>query len=248
MKEKKVMSLAFHAEKLHDERVWRRVKKIADWMAYRNSKATFFVYPFRAQVEGKDISDKVRYLGALGHEIGQHTHFYAGAQIDKHSKVDDLSDANIRCCVQRDYETLRHMDIMPRGFTAGAWVVNEVVWDTLIDMEVVYDCSARFPKPKVAAPFPYHRWARSPQIFTNAKGSLLVLPTLCSLGEWFKWGRKMHLDGATSYQLVYLHDYDLLSFPHCVLIHIVLALGVREGLVTAGFVAESLTRRRELDD
>src|SRR2546428_8026036 len=98
--------LAIHAEKLHDERVWRRVKKMAIWMAQRNWRATFFVYPFRAQVAGREIADRVQTLATLGHEIGQHTHFYADTRIDKPNKMDDVSEENVLHCVQRDFETL----------------------------------------------------------------------------------------------------------------------------------------------
>lgn len=41
-------------------------------------------------------------------------------------------------------------------------------------------------------------------------GQLLCLLTTCSLGEWFKWGRKVTAEGALLHQPVYLHDYDLL--------------------------------------
>ena len=75
-------ALAFHAEKLHDDRVWRRVQPVARWMSARGIRATFFVYPFRAQVANRDITQRVQALAALGHEIGQHTHFYDGTMID----------------------------------------------------------------------------------------------------------------------------------------------------------------------
>ena len=42
-------------------------------------------------------------------------------------------------------------------------------------------------------------------------GPLVLLPTTCSLGGWFKWGRRTALAGPPDYQIVYLHDYDLLA-------------------------------------
>jgi Polysaccharide deacetylase len=204
-------ALAFHAEKLHDEGVWHRVERVARWMAKKGMRATFFVYPFRAQVAGCDITDRVQTLAALGHEIGQHTHFYAGAKIDKPEKTNDLSDANIIHCLHRDFETLQGMGLPPRGFTAGAWIVNETVWDTLVKLGFSYDCSAQFPKPREAITSPYHCWRRSPQFYTNVHGRILCLPTTCSLGEWFKWRRNLRSAALNPYQLIYLHDYDLLS-------------------------------------
>jgi hypothetical protein len=205
------ITLAFHAEKLHDERVWHRVERVARWMAKKGMKATFFVYPFRAQVAGNDITGRVRALAALGHEIGQHTHFYAGTKIDKPDKFNDLSDANILQCLHRDFETLRKLDIRPRGFTAGAWLVNETVWDTLVKLGFAYDCSARFGGPNKVASKPYSCWRQAPQFYSNGGGRILCLPTTCSLGEWFKWGRNVQTEASKPYQLIYLHDYDLLS-------------------------------------
>jgi polysaccharide deacetylase len=202
--------LAFHAEKLHDDRVWQRVQRVAQWMSCKRVKATFFVYPYRAQVVAQDISDRVRMLSDLGHEVGQHTHFYAGTKIDKPGKVDDLSDANISRCLHRDFETLQHMGHTPKGFTAGAWFVNEAILDTLTTLGFTYDCSARFPQPKTITSLPFHRWLQTPQPYVNPGGRMLCLPTLCSLGEWYKWGRKTQIGGQVPYQLVYLHDYDLL--------------------------------------
>jgi Polysaccharide deacetylase len=203
--------LAFHAEKLHDELVWSRVRPLAHWMARKGMRATFFVYPFRAQVVGKDITDRVRMLAALGHEIGQHTHFYAGTKIDNPEKINDLSDGNIVQCLHRDFETLRKTGSRPRGFTAGAWRVNQTVWDALVELGFLYDCSARFyDRTKVASKRDLC-WLQSPQFYTNSAGRLLCVPTTCSLGEWFKWRRHMQIGASNSYQLVYLHDYDLLS-------------------------------------
>jgi hypothetical protein len=205
-------ALAFHAEKLHDDQVWRRVTRIARWMAWKDIKATFFVYPFRAQVAGRDITDRVQTLASLGHEIGQHTHFYAGTKIDKPVKIDDLSQANIMHCLYRDLETIQQMGFQPKGFSAGAWFVNETVWDLLVNLGFTYDCSAQFPQPKKMADSVNNRWLGYPQFYTNARGQILCLPTTCSLGEWFKWGRRITTGGEVPYQLIYLHDYDLLTF------------------------------------
>ena len=124
-------TLAFHAEKLHEQRVWKKVERVAGWMAEHNMKATFFVYPFPAAVAGKSISERVQWLGSLGHEIAQHTHFYAGTKIAKHEKRDDLSKANVVHCIRRDFETLKEFGFSPKGFTAGSWFVNDEVLDAL---------------------------------------------------------------------------------------------------------------------
>ena len=204
-------SIGFHAEKLHEDAVWRRLQRIARWMARNDMQATFFVYPFRAQVAGSDITDRVQTLASLGHEIGQHTHFYAGAKVEKPDKRDDLTDENIIHCLHRDFETLKMMGFSPKGFTAGGWLVNETVWDTLVDLGFVYDCSVRFPNPKKSATTPFVRWQAGLEFYTNARGRILCVPTTCSLGEWFRWARRLQVGTSKGYQLIYLHDYDLLS-------------------------------------
>jgi hypothetical protein len=211
-------TLAFHAEKLQEPRVWRQVRRIARWTAIHNIKMTFFVYPFPALVTGESIIDRVQWLGSLGHEIAQHTHFYAGKKIEKKEKVDDLSEANILHCVRRDFETLKAMGFPPTGFTAGSWFVNETVLDVLVELGFIYDCSAQFPKPHMSAPAPHTQWLRSPQYYSNNHGQILRLPTTCSIGEWFKWGRKTASWTFQFHQIVYLHDYDLLSFHRYLLL------------------------------
>jgi hypothetical protein len=180
-------------------------------MATRNMRATFFVYPFRAEVVGRDITERVRTLASLGHEIGQHTHFYKGSKIDKPDKTNDLSDGNIICCLRRDSDTLKMMGFSPKGFTAGAWLANETVWGTLVDLGFVYDCSVRFPGPRKTATTPFLHWRLVPELYTTTRGHIVCMPTTCSLGEWFNWGRKAQVGAIHAYQLVYLHDYDLLS-------------------------------------
>jgi hypothetical protein len=204
-------TLAFHAETLHQYPVWQRVQEVARWMAEHGIRVTFFVYPFPAAVYGVSIHERVRPLAALGHEIAQHTHFYAGRNIDKHNKVDDLSKGNIFHYVRRDFEALAAIDHRPRGFAAGSWFVNDTVLDALVDLGFVYDCSAQFPKPKPLTQDPRSQWLRSPQTYRNNRGQLVCLPTTCSLGEWFKWGRKAATENSHFHQIVYLHDYDLLT-------------------------------------
>jgi hypothetical protein len=237
--------LAFHAEKLHDDRVWRRVQPVARWMSARGIIATFFVYPFRAQVANRDITQRVQALAALGHEIGQHTHFYAGTMIDKPGKVDDLSEANIVHCLNRDFETLRKSGFAPKGFTAGGWFVSATVLDRLVELGFVYDCSAQFPKPRGSRYSPYNRWLRSPEVHTNAQGGLICLPTTCSLGEWFKWGHKVSTDSKAQYQLVCLHDYDLVSLRNRLLLWCFLRVAQKRPFKPSAAIAAQYLCREE---
>lgn len=229
------IAIGFHAEKLHDDQTWRRVEHAARWMGERGIKATFFVYPFRAQVAGKDITDRVQAVAAFGHEIGQHTHFYAGTKIDKGEKVNDLSEKNIVHCLNRDYATLEQMGYCPRAFTAGAWLVNRTVWDTLVSLRFAYDCSGHYPKPKENLKLVE---LRSPRFYSNSRGRVLCLPTTCSLGEWFRWGRKVTTEGKLPYQLIYLHDYDLPVFRNRVLFPLFLNICRRKFIQPLATIAQ----------
>ncbi len=120
-------ALALHTERLHDDRVWKRLLIILTIMRRLGSRATFFIYPFRSVVAGKDISDRVRTLAVhYEQEIAQHTHFYAGGSLEKPHKRNDLSPENIQNCIERDFKWLCRIS-QPRGFTAGGWIVPEAV-------------------------------------------------------------------------------------------------------------------------
>ena len=97
--------LVFHAERLHDDPVWGRVLPIATALAESGIRLTFFVFPYRAEAVGADLTPRVRELRELGHEIAQHTHFYAGKSFLTEQKSDDLSDANVVACLERDADT-----------------------------------------------------------------------------------------------------------------------------------------------
>lgn len=183
-------------------------------MARRGSLATFFVYPFRAVVADKDILDRVKRLAALGHEIGQHTHFYSGRAIEKPHKKNDLGEHNIRGCIQRDYEYLFRV-VTPEGFTAGGWLVPDALYATLIDLGFKYDCSARVPALRQGSRSQHTLWLEQVQTRQSAAGSVNLFPTTHTLSDNLLRRRSdfLPLNPQHGYQLIYLHDYDLLRWP-----------------------------------
>ena len=56
----------------------------------------------------------------------------------------------------------------------------------------------------------HHRWLTEATSYSR-DGRLVLLPTTCSLGQWFKWRRRTVIADPPDYQMVYLHDYDLLA-------------------------------------
>lgn len=207
------VALAVHAERLHDDRVWNRVRRIAGWIERGGPRTTFFTYPLRAHVAGRAIGDRVQEIAALGHEIAQHTHFYAGTATEKPLRRDDLGEENVLACLRRDSATLRQLGCRPRGFTAGSWRVNDGVYRALVELGFSYDCSSRLYTARSPLTEPNRDWLREPELRRVGNGSVLCLPSTSSLGEWFKWARKVRAEGPVPYQLVYFHDYDLLK-PH----------------------------------
>jgi hypothetical protein len=203
--------LVFHAEKLHEDAVWDRVLPIARALSEDRIRLTFFVFPYRADAVGADLAPRVRELDRLGHEIAQHTHFYAGTSFLTDRKADDLSDANVAACIHRDFERLRQIGVTPRGFTAGAWQLPEAALRALVGLGFVYDCSARHPDLTVETSNPHHRWFAEVGIHGRDGARLVMLPTTTSLGGWFKRARTATVVGPPAYQMIYLHDYDLLA-------------------------------------
>jgi hypothetical protein len=204
-----LVALAFHAERLHETTTWAHVATVVRRIAHGRASATLFVYPFPAHVAGGDLTDRLQALTALGQEIGQHTHFYAGHQIGKTEKTDDFSDDNVKRCIQRDFRLLEQAGARCRGFVAGAWIVTPTVLDTLAELGFSYDCSARLPRRERYDRDRLHEWLTTPRVETRQARALIRLPTTCSLGEWFKWGWRLRAAAPEPFQIVYLHDYDL---------------------------------------
>ena len=208
-------ALAFHTERLHDDRVWKRLLLILAIMRRLGSRATFFIYPFRAVVAGRDISDRVRALAVdYKQEIGQHTHFYAGRSVNNPDKRNDLSAENIRNCLERDFEWLCRIS-KPKGFTSGGWIVTDAVYTSLVNLGFGYDCSARAPTLRTGAETGPNLWLKEAGERLIQDRPLILVPTTHTLRQ--SWGgnrrRSVSLKAGPQYQLVYLHDYDLLRTP-----------------------------------
>lgn len=205
-------ALAFHTERLHDDRVWKRLLIILAIMRRLGSRATFFIYPFRSMVDGRDISDRVRALAVkCGQEIGQHTHFYADKSSYKPNKRNDLSAENIKNCIERDFQWLCRIS-QPKGFTAGGWIVTEAVLGSLVNLGFDYDCSARVPALRKGQEAGPNLWLEKAEKRIIQDRPLVLVPTTHTLGSSLlgKGCLPIPLKAGHQYQLLYLHDYDLL--------------------------------------
>ena len=205
-----VRVFSFHAERLEREEVWRRTSDLLEAVELRGGHATLFVHPFTAIEAEADLGPRLRELMERGHELGQHTHFYAPRTSDDEGKLPTLLSAeNVRRCLDRDLRYLRDAGAEPRGFVAGGWAIHDEVLRWLRECGFLYDASVR----SFALNYE-HPDAVEGDGWTGplVQDGLLRLPTTSPLTRIAKSrGRPLEADGL-SYELGYIHDYDLVSF------------------------------------
>jgi hypothetical protein len=174
----------------------------------------------RSIVAGRDAQVDARWrveeLAARGHEVGQHTHFYAGGVTERPHKRTDLSDQNVRECIARDRLWLSECGIEPKGFCGGNFMMTGAAYEMLAEMGFVYDCSARLPWERANFE-PPHPWMERAEVREFAGRALVLLPnteylTLPQLLHPRRRKRSAPLLNGSSYQLVMNHDYDLLQW------------------------------------
>lgn len=212
-----LQALCLHTELLHDDRVWGRLQAALDELDRKERKITFLVYPLRSVVAGHDIRGRVRELVERGHELGQHTHFYAGLVTERPFKRSDLSDRNVRECITRDYQWLEECGVQPAGFCAGNFMMTEAAFEILAELGFIYDCSARLPWERNNFEAP-HPWLEGAEVRHFGTRALVLLPnteylTLPQFLHPRRRNRKARLAGESGfYQIVMNHDYDLLNW------------------------------------
>jgi peptidoglycan/xylan/chitin deacetylase (PgdA/CDA1 family) len=204
--------LTVHAERLERDPVWDAVRRALDQIEPRGVRVTFFVHPFKAIRAEIDIADRIKELAERGHEIAQHTHFYA--EYDETSagihKRTDLSPEVVEGCLSRDRNYLRGAGFDPRGFVSGGWAIAPTIYAWLQNNGFIYDCSYRtYVLPYESEDARAGDDARGPFWI----GSVLELPTTASLrseaSAVLRGGaNRVPVDGL-EYTLSYLHDYDL---------------------------------------
>lgn len=205
-------SLVLHAERLERDDIWSRTSTILAALERRGGRATVFVHPYSAITGGFDLAPRIASLIARGHEIAQHTHFYAwrpGAQAESAKPKNDLSTENIHRVLERDLEYLRGSGADPRGFTAGGWLQPDPLPGALDELGFRYDCSDRTFELRYDDRDPATKGAVHA---TSVAGRVVGLPTTDSLANS---ARRLGRSGPglpigdTRYELVYVHDYDL---------------------------------------
>jgi|GEM_PF-3339263 len=144
---RKYIALSIHTEALHEECVWRGVREMLRYFSGHGVKATWFSinpafvgYRAMGHEEGKWI-ERLRKIQEAGQEIQQHTHFYKGKEGVSKGEGYDMSSEHMRKRLSEDREWLRGAGYDPRGFTSGAWKVNDDLFRILHEMGYIYDSS-----------------------------------------------------------------------------------------------------------
>ncbi|MFL5766701.1 MAG: polysaccharide deacetylase family protein [Actinomycetota bacterium] len=203
--------LVFHAERLEREDVWSKTDHLLRVLEDKGIHSTVFVHPYSAIRSDIDIRMRIQEILLRGHEVGQHTHYYAPTT-GSGKPESDLTAANVRACLERDREYLARSGADPRGFTAGAWIEHPVASGWLREAGFAYDCTGRTFGLRSSAPNvdPDAGW-NGPKMGDGLVG----LPTTASVTEAVRElprrrSPTVELDARTRYELIYLHDYDLL--------------------------------------
>lgn len=200
------LCLTVHAERLHQAPVWDAVQRLLGRLERAGGRATFLVSPLRASVAGVDLGPRLRELVARGHEVGQHTHYYAVTTAGHRVSFEKRSDAspeNLRRCLDHDHGRLLAAGVRPRGFVAGAWAIHDVAHDWLVEHGFEYDLTFR------SFPLGYHSPAAARGDGCDAPfvmRGLLEIPTTATLARAV---RRTLARRDRPHEVVYLHDYDL---------------------------------------
>ena len=188
---------------LHEDRVWEATLAVATGAARRREFHTFFVHPFWPRRAGVDITGRVQTLADLGHEIGQHTHYYTEIQADG-TKLSDHGDDTVTRRLDEDHRWLEAAGFSPKGFVSGAWDKPPAQPAWLDANGFDYDCTTRAYRPTAGVP-------SSPG---TLHGDVLRLPTTAPLSAAARGALRPHPPvlraGNVEYQLLYFHDDDLL--------------------------------------
>jgi hypothetical protein len=237
-----------HAERLHDPQVWHRTQRTLE---ASRMPWTVFVEPLEARIRGVDLRPQLDWLAERGHEVGLHVHHrplhgkpgHTTGYDKRRTSEPDLVDR----CMDEAADYLTAAEHAPAGFVSGAWLLVESVFQWLAGHGFRYDCTMRtYPHGRLREtgepddPIEQSTATRVPRI-TEVCG-VLEVPTTASLRRqaWAELlGRTGNTVGRVSYDLFYLHDYDLLDARKRLAVRIIAGRRRDDG-VTVGSLIDSL--------
>jgi peptidoglycan/xylan/chitin deacetylase (PgdA/CDA1 family) len=224
-----------HAERLERDDVWDRTDALLSSIERRGGRATLFVHPFTAIEAGADLGPRIRGLLARGHEVGQHTHYYAPREPGATGKPGSLFTAeNVRRCLDRDLAYLREAGADPKGFVAGGWAIDDEAGRWLREHGFAYDASVRTFALSYANP---EADAGGGWTAPRVQDGLLMLPTSATVTAVTRTSTPPVITRTCSYAMAYTHDYDLVKASRRALARIAVGLWRAGPWTTAGGLA-----------
>jgi hypothetical protein len=235
--------VVLHAERLERDAVWRATRRFLRWVAAAGGRATVFVHPLSAIEARTDLGPRLREIADGGHEIGQHTHFYAPREPGSDAPTTDLSPSVVRGCLERDLAYLRAAGFPPRGFTSGGWAIVPDVSEWLRSNAFDYDSSYR------SFDLTYANAAAAPgggSTAAVARDGIVRLPTTASVrvaieAVLYRRDESLRAPGFR-YDLAYTHDYDLVVARRQIAAHALVRAWRSGPWRTAGELAELVQR------
>ncbi|MEA2581138.1 MAG: peptidoglycan-N-acetylglucosamine deacetylase [Actinomycetota bacterium] len=230
-----VRCFTFHAERLERPDVWGRTRRVLDVLERKHIRATLFVHPFSALRSGADLSPAIAELLQRGHEVAQHTHFYAEPKQPDVKPESDFSAANVRRRLDQDLAELRRCGADPKGFVPGGWAMSPDALAWLGEHRFHYDAGVRNFPLRYASPAAEagEGWSHPRR---EANG-VLLMPTTAPVTHAALGGMNAARIDELLFDVVYLHDYDLLARKGPVAVRVLLARWGSKGWTTAGDLA-----------
>jgi hypothetical protein len=193
---------------------------MATWFSIAPVQPAYVAQGFDAE----KWSFRLRELAGREQVIEQHSHFYG-----KQKGPYDVSAPGVEQRLTEDRQWLADQGFDIRGFVAGGWAIDRTVLGLLARLGFTYDCSVR---PAVASADGLTQ-ARPGRI-DIAGIDLVELPTTSGLTLW----QTMRPAGA--FPVLYLHDYDLLSWKVRATVKILIRLHGSSSFVSTREIAKEL--------
>ena len=209
----RVVCPSMHAEHLHLAPVWEATRAT---LAKSPLHWTLFIDPLLARIAGFDLRDQFAWFADHGHEIAMHTHHHLLQGTPGHTTGflmgQPLDEGDIHRCLSENYEYLGERGYTPKGFLSGNWLVLGATVEWLSATGFEYDSTLR----TYSGPHPNSTLApNEPRATVSHLGDLVEIPTTASLKQQVQADltfRRRSVDVEDlSYELYYLHDYDLVS-------------------------------------
>ena len=207
---KRYICLVIHTERLHDDKLWKRIQKLLKIFKKFNVRASWFsINPAFSgyQAMGFDEAkwkERLKFLAENNQFIEQHSHFYKGEEGVPKGKGYDLSPENVLKRIREDRKWLSDQGYEVKGFLSGAWKINEEILKILAKEGYKYDLSQNNLNLKE-------------DLFIKQINGILEIPATANIKRLFldfftaRFSRRFLKYKGNSMCPVHFHDYDLAS-------------------------------------